>query len=181
MAERRMISKRITDTDAFLEMPLSSQCLYFHLIQNADDDGFVGSPNTIARKIGSNKNDLDLLIIKRFIIPFDSGVIVIKHWKIHNYIQNDRYTPTTYVDEKKQLIIKENKSYTVENESSGYSLDTQYSIDKDSIDKDSINTICAVPEADTTQKDEIFIKIILNFFYNYFKFIRLYVIIPIPT
>lgn len=162
MAERRMISKKITDTDAFLEMPLSSQCLYFHLIQNADDDGFVGSPNTIARKIGANRNDLDLLIVKKFIIPFESGVIVIKHWKIHNYIQNDRYIPTTYIDEKKQLIVKENKSYTLADESSGYKLDTQISIGKVSIDKNSINTSCAVPQVDTTPKEEIFIQLILN-------------------
>lgn len=163
MADRRMISKKITDTDAFLEMPLSTQCLYFHLIQNADDDGFVGNPNTICRKIGANKNDLDLLIVKKFIIPFESGVIVIKHWKIHNYIQNDRYTPTTYTDEKEQLILKENKSYSIKDNISGYNLDTQYSIGKDSIDKYSIdNTICEVPETDTPQKEEIFIQLILN-------------------
>lgn len=138
MADRRMISKKITDTDAFLDMPLSTQALYFHFIQNADDDGFVGSPNTITRKIGANKNDLDLLIVKKFIIPFESGVIVIKHWKIHNYIQNDRYTPTTYIEEKHRLVENENKSYSLPENSSGYNLDTQISIGKISIDKNSI-------------------------------------------
>jgi hypothetical protein len=145
MAERRMISKKITDTDAFLDMPLSTQALYFHLIQNADDDGFVGNPNTIARKIGANKNDADLLIAKRYILVFESGIIVIKHWKIHNYIQKDRYIPTTYVDEKSQIALKTNNSYTEKNSldtkciQNGYNLDTQYSIDKISIDKNKEN------------------------------------------
>ena len=113
MAERRMISKKITDTDAFLDMPLSSQALYFHFIQNADDDGFVGSPNSIIRKIGANRNDYDLLLAKRFIIEFPTGICVIKHWRIHNYIQNDRYTPTTYLDERSELELEENKAYTL--------------------------------------------------------------------
>lgn len=113
MADRRMISKKITDTDAFLDMPLSTQALYFHFIQNADDDGFVGSPNSIIRKIGANKNDYDLLLAKRFIIEFPNGICVIKHWRIHNYIQNDRYSPTTYIDEKSMLEIQENKSYEI--------------------------------------------------------------------
>lgn len=141
MAERRMISKKITDTDVFLEMPLSTQALYFHFIQNADDDGFVGNPKTIMRKIGANKNDLDLLIVKRFILPFESGVIVIKHWKIHNYIQNDRYSPTTYIEEKHQLVVNENKSYSLAIENSGYNLDTQNSIDQISIDKSNNNML----------------------------------------
>lgn len=113
MAEKRMFSKKITDTDAFLEMPLSTQALYFHLNMNADDDGFVGSPNMTVRKIGANKNDLDLLFAKRFILPFESGVIVIKHWRIHNTIQKDRYIPTNYIEEKNRLYLKENKSYTL--------------------------------------------------------------------
>lgn len=129
MAERRMISKKITDTDAFLDMPLSTQALYFHFVQNADDDGFVGSPNSIIRKIGANKNDYDLLIAKRFIISFESGICVIKHWRIHNYIQNDRYNPTTYLKERETLVIEENKSYTEKCIQSGYIMDTQNSID----------------------------------------------------
>ena len=112
MADRRMMSKKITDTDAFLEMPLSSQALYFHFIQNADDDGFVGNPNSIIRKIGANRNDYDLLVAKRFVLIFPTGICVIKHWRIHNYIQNDRYTPTTYLEEKSLLMIEDNKAYT---------------------------------------------------------------------
>lgn len=141
MAERRMMSKKITDTDAFLDMPLSTQALYFHFIQNADDDGFVGNPNSIIRKIGANRNDYDLLIAKRFIIQFDSGICVIKHWRIHNYIQNDRYTPTTYLREKSMLSIEENKAYTEQNPiciQNVSSMDTQYSIDKNSIEENNI-------------------------------------------
>ena len=113
MAERRMTSKKIVDTDAFLDMPLSTQALYFHFIQNADDDGFVGNPNSIIRKIGANKNDYDLLIAKSYVIKFESGICVIKHWRIHNYIQKDRYNPTNYIGEMRTLEMKENNEYTI--------------------------------------------------------------------
>ena len=103
MAQRRMFSKKITDTDKFLDMPLSTQALYFHLNMDGDDDGFVGNPKTIKKKIGANDNDLDLLVFKQFIIPFENGVIVIKDWRIHNTLRNDRYTPTIYQEEKKAL------------------------------------------------------------------------------
>ena len=112
MAERRMMSKKITDTDAVLDMPLTTQALYFHFLQNADDDGFVGSPNSIMRKVGASKNDYDLLMVKRFIIVFNSGICVIKHWRIHNYIQKDRYVETTFLKEKAQLKTEENGAYT---------------------------------------------------------------------
>ena len=137
MAERRMISKKITDTDAFLDMPLTTQALYFHFLQNADDDGFVGSPNSIMRKVGASKNDYDLLMVKRFIIVFDSGICVIKHLRIHNYIQKDRYVETTFLKEKAQLETEENGAYTecIQNVSNLYA---QYSIGKDSIVEDSI-------------------------------------------
>ena len=98
-----MFSKKITDTDKFLDMPLSTQALYFHLNMDGDDDGFVGNPKTINKKIGANDNDLDLLVFKQFIIPFENGVIVIKDWRIHNTLRNDRYTPTIYQEEKKAL------------------------------------------------------------------------------
>ena len=103
MAQKRMFSKKITDTDKFLDMPLSTQALYFHLNRDGDDDGFVGNPKTIKKKIGANDNDLDLLVFKQFIIPFENGVIVIKDWRIHNTLRNDRYTPTIYQEEKKAL------------------------------------------------------------------------------
>ena len=115
MAERRMFAKTIIDSDSFLEMPLSTQALYFHLSMRADDDGFINNPKKILRMIGGCDDDLKLLIAKRFIISFESGVIVIKHWKIHNYIRTDRYKPTIYEEEKAQLSEKENKAYTEKN------------------------------------------------------------------
>lgn len=113
MAERRMFAKTIIDSDVFLDMPLSSQALYFHLSMRADDDGFINNPRKIQRIIGCGNDDLKLLIAKKFIIPFDSGVCVIKHWRIHNYLQKDRYKETMYIEEKAQLDIKKNKSYTL--------------------------------------------------------------------
>lgn len=112
MAERRMFAKTIIDSDAFLDMPLSTQALYFHLSMRADDDGFINNPKKIQRMVGGSDDDLKLLIAKRFIIPFESGIVVIKHWKIHNYIQKDRYKPTIYQEEKGMLVEKDNKAYT---------------------------------------------------------------------
>lgn len=114
MAERRMFAKTIIDSDIFLDMPLSTQALYFHLSMRADDDGFINNSKKIQRMIGCGDDDLKLLIAKKFLLPFESGVVVIKHWRIHNYIQNDRYTETNYKFEKSTLNIDENKSYTFE-------------------------------------------------------------------
>lgn len=115
MAERRMFAKTIIDSDAFLDMPLSAQCLYFHLSMRADDDGFVNNPRKIMKVIGASDDDARILIAKKFVIAFESGVVVIKHWRIHNYIQKDRYHPTKYEEEKAMLTEKKN---------GGYSLDT---------------------------------------------------------
>lgn len=112
MADKRMFSKTIIDSDAFLDMPLSSQALYFHLSMRADDDGFINNYKKIMRMVNATQNDYDLLIAKRFIIAFDSGVIVIKHWKLHNYIRSDRYTETVHIEEKSMIVEKENKVYT---------------------------------------------------------------------
>lgn len=112
MAEKRMFTQKIIDSDAFLDMPLSAQTLYFHLNMRADDDGFVNNPKKIQRMIGASVDDLKILLMKRFIIGFDSGVIVIKHWRMHNTIKNDRYHPTDYQEEFAMLGIKENKAYT---------------------------------------------------------------------
>lgn len=106
-----MFAKTIIDSDIFLDMPSSTQCLYFHLSMRADDDGFINNPKKIQRMVGSGDDDLKLLIAKNFIIPFESGVVVIKHWKIHNYIRNDRYKETLYKEEKSQLSTGENKEY----------------------------------------------------------------------
>ncbi len=112
MAERRMFSKTIIDSDMFLDMPLSAQCLYFHLAMRADDDGFINSTSRVQRLIGSSNDDFKLLIAKQFIIPFENGVVVIKHWKIHNYIQKDRYKETIYLAEKSMLNQDESGVYT---------------------------------------------------------------------
>ena len=113
MAQRRMFSKKITETDLFLDMPMSSQCLYFHLNMSADDDGFIGNAKTIRRMIGASEDDLKLLLAKEFLFPFDSGVVVVKDWKIHNYIRTDRYNETVYQEEKKQLKQLENGRYEI--------------------------------------------------------------------
>ena len=113
MAERRMFAKTIIDSDAFLDMPMSAQALYFHLAMRADDDGFVNNPRKIMRMVGASDDDARILLAKRFLISFESGVVVIKHWRIHNYIRNDRYKPTVYAEEMAQLEQKENGAYTL--------------------------------------------------------------------
>lgn len=139
MAERRMFAKKITESDSFLDMPSSTQMLYFHLSMNADDDGFVNNPKKIQRMCGASDDDFKLLIAKSFVILFESGVIVIKHWKMHNYIQADRYRPTDYVEEKSMLGLKKNKAYTLD-ESKMYTKCIQdVSVGKDSIGKISID------------------------------------------
>lgn len=112
MARKRMFSVQITESDAFLDMPLSSQALYFHLSMNADDEGFVNSPKRVVRMVGASEDDLKLLLTKRFLIAFESGVIVIKHWKINNSIPKDRFKPTDYQEERALLEVKRNNSYT---------------------------------------------------------------------
>jgi hypothetical protein len=111
MAQRRLISPTIVESDAFLDMPVSSQALYFHLCMNADDDGFV-NPKKIMRLIGAAADDLNVLLAKRFALKFENGVVVIKHWLIHNTIRKDRYHETIYTEEKAMLQIKENGAYT---------------------------------------------------------------------
>ena len=134
-----MFAKTIIDSDAFLDMPMSTQALYFHVSMRADDDGFINNPKRIQRMIGASDDDLKLLIAKSFIIVFESGVVVIKHWKIHNYIQSDRYKPTVYAEEKSLLDVKKNKAYTLINGEciqNGYITDTQDRVGKDRLGKD---------------------------------------------
>lgn len=111
MAQRRMFSPDIVSSDAFLDMPVSSQSLYFHLGMNADDDGFV-SPKKIMRLLGSSDDDLKVLVAKRFLLPFESGVVVVKHWLIHNLIRSDLYKETNYKKEKSFIGLNENGAYT---------------------------------------------------------------------
>ena len=148
VAKKRMFNVDIVGSDAFLDLPHTAQALYFQLGMRADDDGFVGNPKTIQRIAGTKASDLELLVKKRFLIQFPSGVVVIKHWKINNDIKKDRYSPTVYTDEFQMLYTKENKAYTERNANVSNldtepgqnvsTLDTQYSIDKNRLDKNSI-------------------------------------------
>ena len=133
-----MFAKRIIDSDAFLDMPLSTQSLYFHLSMRADDEGFINNPKRIQRMIGASDDDCKLLIAKGFILVFETGVIVIKHWKIHNYIQKDRFKPTICSEEKKEIVTEADGTYT-QCTRIGYALDTQVRIGKVSIGK--VNSI----------------------------------------
>ena len=114
MAKKRAFSIDVVGTDKFCEMPASAQNLYFHLGMYGDDDGFVSSPKRIMRSVGASEDDLKLLVLKNFVIPFQSGVIVIVDWLIHNTLKNDRYKETVYLSEKAQLQIAPNKQYTLE-------------------------------------------------------------------
>ncbi len=134
MAQRRMFSKKIVSSDAFLDMPITTQALYFHLGMESDDDGFV-SPKRIMKMIGSSDDDLKVLVGKRFVLPFENGVVVIKHWLINNQIRKDFYEPTLYQEQKKLIITKENKAYS-ESEQNVNKMLTQYSIGKDRLGKD---------------------------------------------
>jgi hypothetical protein len=148
MAERRMFAKNVIDSDLFLEMPLSTQALYFHLAMRADDDGFVNNPKKISRMIGADEESLRILISKAFLIPFDTGIVVIRHWKIHNYIRKDTYKSTAYKAEKAALIVDESNKYatisetvTVPSQLCNESVDgslTQDRLGKDRLGKDSI-------------------------------------------
>ena len=113
LAQKRMFTKKIVDSDAFLDMPATTQCLYFHLNMRADDDGFIGNPKRIMKITGASEDDLRLLIAKRFVLTFEDGVIVIKHWRMHNTLSRDRYTETSYIDEKRMLLLKDNGSYSL--------------------------------------------------------------------
>ena len=141
MAERRMFAKTIVLSDAFLDMPLGARCLYMTMGMLADDDGFVNAPKSIMRQCGATEDDLKVLITKKFVLPFESGVIVIKHWRINNYLQKDRVQPTKYIDEMALLTIDENGAYT-----QPCIHDSVY-IDKNSIDKNSIDKVSVKEES----------------------------------
>ncbi|MCT3071622.1 DNA replication protein [Leuconostoc citreum] len=149
-----MFSKKVTDTDTFLDMPLSTQALYFHLNMHADDDGFIDNTKTIQRMIGSSDDDRKLLVAKQFIIPFENGLVVIKDWRVHNYIQGDRYHKTQYINEKSQLVVEENNMYTkrVQDVSN---MDTQVRLGKDRLGKDSKDILSGSDEPDHVPYKEI--------------------------
>lgn len=154
MAERRMMSKSIIKSDTFLDMPATTQNLYFHMLLDADDDGFINAPKSIMRMIGAKDDDMKVLAAKQFVIPFESGVVVIKDWKIHNYIQNDRYKPST-LPERDLLNIQKDKTYTLKSNVSR--MDTKCiqtvsigkdRLGKDRLGKDRIDTLCHVSHDD---------------------------------
>lgn len=148
MAEKRMFSKSIVLSDAFLDMPMSARCLYFTLSMMADDDGFIGNPKAIMRQCGASQDDMSILLQKRYVLGFESGVIVIKHWRINNYLRNDRTHPTTYIEEKDTLTLDEKGAYTEKNKV-GIPTDNQLttncqasgipSIDKNRLEENSID------------------------------------------
>ena len=140
-----MFAKTIIDSDAFLDMPISARLLYYDLTMRADDDGFVNSPKKIIKFVGASTDDMNILIARQFVIPFESGVVVIRHWKIHNYIRKDTYKETPYKEEKSMLCTDENNSYIFENKYPSTNRQravdeplTQVRLGKDSIGKDSI-------------------------------------------
>lgn len=147
MAERRMFAKTIIDSDAFIDMPVTSRLLYYDLVMRADDDGFVNSPKKIMRMIGASDDDIRILIARKFIIPFESGIVVIKHWRIHNYIRKDTYSETPYLSEKSMLEMDENKAYELKRDESVDGSSTQVRIGKDSIDKGSKENILSNAKA----------------------------------
>ena len=164
MAERRMFAKSIVLSDAFLDMPLSARCLYFTLNMLADDDGFVNNPKSIMRQCGTQEDDLKILLVKKFLLAFESGVIVIKHWKVHNYIQKDRYKTTKYIEEKSLLELDNRSIYSKKDDciQNVYNMDTQVRLGKDrlELDKDSINNTnnIVVEEEEQQTKTKKFIK-----------------------
>lgn len=182
MAERRMFAKTIIDSDIFLDMPLSAQCLYFHLAMRADDDGFLNNVNRIMRTVGVNKDDYNILLVRNFVIQFDDGICVIKHWRIHNYIQNDRYHETNHTDKKELLSIANDKAYTLDKTNKklkgnkivernliennkciqdGYISDTQSSLGKVRLGKDSLdNKYSSKDESSTKVLQGIYRKVI---------------------
>ena len=143
MAEKRMFAKAIVLSDAFLDMPMSARCLYFTLGMLADDDGFVSSPKAIMRQCGASPDDMSILLSKRFVLAFESGVIVIKHWRINNYLRTDRYVETTYLEEKSMLALDGKGAYTERTDNSGIPpgiplVDHPVYPDKNSIEKSSV-------------------------------------------
>ena len=140
MAEKRMFAKSILNSDVFLDLPAKSQNLYFHLCMDADDDGFVNSPKRIQRTVGAESTDFEALTEKAFIIPFDSGICVIRHWLVHNCIQKDRYKKTVYSTEREQLSVGSDKVYNISDTDclqSVSEVDTQIRLVKNSIEKNS--------------------------------------------
>ena len=168
MAERRMFTKKITNSDAFIDMPLSAQALYFHLNMEADDDGFNSSPKKVQRMIRASDDDLKLLIAKRFIIVFETGVVVIKHWRMHNLLRKDRYNPTQYQEEMTRLMLKDNGSYTenlpvLDSVATTWQPNDNQMATQDSIGKDSIGKLSIEKDREDKKSKETFVSLIESY------------------
>ena len=165
MAQKRMFNNLVIGSDDFLEMPDSSQNLYFHLSMQADDDGFISNWKSIMRMTGKKEDDLKILIAKSFIVPFETGVLVIRHWRLNNYIQKDRYKSTVHIAEKNQLVIDNNNVYN---------LDTSCTprIDKNRIDKININIYGQDDLDQTGSKKEIWEEQFEEFYKKYPKKVK---------
>ena len=177
MAERRMFTKKVTDSDAFIELPSSAQALYFHLNQGADDDGFNNQIQNAMFKSHSTTDDLKVLMMKNFIIRFESGVIVIKHWRLHNTLRKDRYTPTNFQEEFQLLGLKDNGSYTLNDVGCQMVANRlpQVSIDKNSIDnnikENDKRKVFTKPSLDELQSyiDEKQLNVDAQTFFDYYE------------
>lgn len=184
MSQRRMVSLEVINTDAFLDMPQSSQLLYFHLNARADDDGFVSNPKSIMRNCGSQGDDLKLLIAKKFLIAFEDGVCVIKHWRINNFIRKDIYKETKYLDLKATLFIRSNGAYTLTDDNRAvpvpeghFQLDElsttlterQLRLGKDSIGKERLGKDRIEIEDTPAQEARDFFNGNIETIFNYFK------------
>lgn len=183
MAKRRMFALTVVDSDAFLDMPLSTQALYFHLGMHADDEGFVGNPKRIRKNVGASEDDLKLLLAKGFLMAFDSGVMVIKHWKVNNYLQSDRFSPTSFVEERSQIHVEGEKIYAFGSDKTAqigvqnmadvsciqnvYKSDTEciHSIGKVSIDKNSV-VLAGAPAREENNNNDIPSKEEINDFFK---------------
>lgn len=149
-----MFAKTIIDSDAFIEMPISARLLYYDLAMRADDDGFINAPKKIMRFVGATNDDMNILIMRKFIIPFDNGVVVIKHWRIHNYIRKDTYNETSYKEQKSMLELDENKAYRLSSQLSVDEPSTQVRLGKDSIDNNIIS--CANDKTNNEELEKFF-------------------------
>lgn len=169
MANRRMFSIDVVGSDKFLDLPISAQCLYFHLGMRADDDGFISSPKQIMKMIACSPGDMKILAESGYIIPFESGIIVIRHWKQHNYIQKDRYRRTKYTDEVNRIVLTDNVyMLDTEIEQGGYNLDTQVRLGKDRV-RDSIelgNTLSPEPDRSAPNTSGILLPLNDRTFYD---------------
>ena len=187
MARKRMFRLDVLETDTFMDMPLTTQALYFHLNLRADDDGFLGNPNQVVRSIGASMDDLKLLIAKRFILTFEDGVIVIKHWRLHNTLSQNRYHETNFIEDKALLRIKDNKAYTFDEaydplcdtrliemskrqtkDGQKTNIDEQKTVaDKDSIGKDSIGKDILSDKSDDIRQIIDYLNTVIGTKYTY--------------